>query len=299
MTIRHLKIFIEVYKTQNVTRASENLFMTQPTVTRAIQELEQHYGVRLFERINHRLYITEIGHQFYAHAVHIVDSFNQMEKELTDWDEFGIVRIGATSTLASVILPTVLSKFEKLHPNIKIKCTVGNGTTIQKMILDNELDFALIEGGTMMEHLKTEEFYEDKLILILPPNSQLIKEKNLSIHDLNNANFLLRENGSMVRSFLNHIFAKHEIVLSPTMESISTHAIIQAVHSGLGISFLPEDLVSHSVESGYVATKQIDDENFSRKSYIVWHENKFLTKLSKELISLFKNTKKLKSKSKD
>lgn len=291
MTIRHLKIFIEVYKTQNVTRASENLFMTQPTVTRAIQELEQHYGVRLFERINHRLFTTEIGHQFYSHALHIVDSFNQMEKELTDWDEFGIVRIGATSTIASVILPKALEKFEKTHPNIKIKCTVGNGETIQKHLLDNELDFALIEDGTMMEHLKKEEFYQDRLILIVPPNSPILKEENLSIHDLINAKFLLRENGSMVRSHLNHIFSKHEIALEPVMESISTHAIIQAVHSGLGISFLPENLVSHSVQSGYVSSKTISDESFSRKNYIVWHENKFLTKLSKELIELIKNSK--------
>ena len=299
MTIRHLKIFIEVYKTENVTKAAENLFMTQPTVTRAIQEIEQHYGVKLFERINHRLYTTEVGHQFYSHAVHIVDSFNQMEKELTDWDEFGILRIGATSTIASVILPSILKKFEALHPNLKIKCTVCNGTTLQKLLLDNELDFALIEGGNMAGHLKKEEFYSDKLILILPPNDELLKVEKLSIHDLTNSKFLLRENGSMVRAYLNHIFSKHEITLSPVMESISTHAIIQAVHAGLGISFLPENLVSHSVESGYVSSKEIYDESFSRKNYIIWHENKFLTTMAKELIDLIKTTRKTKSKSQD
>lgn len=75
MTLRHLRVFLAVYQTQNVTRAAERLHMTQPTVTRAVQELERYYGVRLFERINRRLYITQSGRQLYARAVHIVGSF--------------------------------------------------------------------------------------------------------------------------------------------------------------------------------------------------------------------------------
>lgn len=80
MTLRHLRVFLAVYQTQNVTRAAERLHMTQPTVTRAVQELERYYGVRLFERINRRLYITQSGRQLYARAVHIVGSFDRMEK---------------------------------------------------------------------------------------------------------------------------------------------------------------------------------------------------------------------------
>lgn len=290
MTIRHLKIFIAVYKYQNVTKAAESLFMTQPTVTRAIQEIEEHYGVKFFERINHRLYINEIGHQFYFHAVHIIDSIDNMENEITDWDESGVIRVGATSTIASVVLPPILHEFETAYPKTRVKLVVANGSQLQSQLVHNELDFALIENGTTLEHLSKEVFFKDRLVLVLPPDDALLNEPNLTLDKLANAKFLLRENASMVRSSIDKIFAKHDIQITPAMESNSTHAIVQAVHYGLGISILPENLVAYSIKSGFVSSKKIDDESFIRKNYIVWHENKFLTKMSKKLIEAIKTS---------
>ena len=99
MTLRHMKIFLAVYQTQHITKAAQQLRMTQPAVTRAIQEIESYYGIRLFERINRKLYITQTGTMFYTYAVHIVDSFDQMEKGLRDWDQLGLLRVGTTIAL--------------------------------------------------------------------------------------------------------------------------------------------------------------------------------------------------------
>ena len=101
MTIRHMKIFAAVYREQSVTRAAESLHMTQPAVTRAIQEIEGYYGVRLFERINRRLSATESGKHLYARAVHIADAFDAMETELRNWDALGVLRVGASVTLTT------------------------------------------------------------------------------------------------------------------------------------------------------------------------------------------------------
>ena len=98
MTIRHMRIFLEVCRTMNVTRAAENLYMTQPAVSRSIREMEKHYGVRLFERLNQRLYLTDSGRRMHAYAVHIVDTFDRMERELSDGDERGVLRVGASIT---------------------------------------------------------------------------------------------------------------------------------------------------------------------------------------------------------
>lgn len=95
MTIRHMRIFLEVCRTMNVTRAAENLYMTQPAVSRAIREIEQTYSIRLFERLNQRLYLTDSGRRMHAYAVHIVDTFDRMERELSDGDERGVLRVGA------------------------------------------------------------------------------------------------------------------------------------------------------------------------------------------------------------
>ncbi len=288
MTLRHLRVFLAVYQTQNVTRAAERLHMTQPTVTRAVQELERYYGVRLFERINRRLYITQSGRQLYARAVHIVGSFDRMEKELKNWDEFGLLRIGATPTLASVLLPKTLMTFEKKHPKLRVRCSVENGTHLQEALADDRLDFALIEGEVAAEHLHAEPFSEDRLILLLPPDDPRRNAPALTLRELAESPLLLREKGSMGRSFLDRVFAAHDLPLEPLMESISTHAIIQAVHAGLGISFLPQRLIRHSVESGFVATRAVDDEPFARRNFAVWHEDKFLTRSARELLEDFR-----------
>ncbi len=288
MTLRHLRVFLAVYQTQNVTRAAERLHMTQPTVTRAVQELERYYGVRLFERINRRLYITQSGRQLYARAVHIVGSFDRMEKELKNWDEFGLLRIGATPTLASVLLPKTLMTFEKKHPKLRVRCSVENGTHLQEALADDRLDFALIEGEVAAEHLHAEPFSEDRLILLLPPDDPRRNAPALTLRELAESPLLLREKGSMGRSFLDRVFAAHDLPLEPLMESISTHAIIQAVHAGLGISFLPQRLIRHSVESGFVATRAVDDEPFVRRNFAAWHEDKFLTRSARELLEDFR-----------
>ena len=288
MTLRHLRVFLAVYQTQNVTRAAERLHMTQPTVTRAVQELERYYGVRLFERINRRLYITQSGRQLYARAVHIVGSFDRMEKELKNWDEFGLLRIGATPTLASVLLPKTLMTFEKRHPKLRVRCSVENGTHLQEALADDRLDFALVEGEVAAEHLHAEPFSEDRLILLLPPDDPRRNAPALTLRELAESPLLLREKGSMGRSFLDRVFAAHDLPLAPLLESISTHAIIQAVHAGLGISFLPQRLIRHSVESGFVATRAVDDEPFVRRNFAAWHEDKFLTRSARELLEDFR-----------
>ncbi len=127
MTLRHMKIFLAVYRTRHMTRAAQQLSMTQPAVTRAIQEIESYYGIRLFERINRKLYMTEMGNVFYNYAVHIVDSFDQMEKGLRDWDKLGLLRVGTSIAIGSGLLPEVLVRFQGDYPELRVRSTVPTG----------------------------------------------------------------------------------------------------------------------------------------------------------------------------
>lgn len=289
MTLRHMKIFIRVYQLENITRAARELCMTQPAVTRAIQEIEGYYGVRLFERMNRRLYVTETGKLFYTYALHIVDSFDQMEKGLRNWDELGVLRVGASITIGNALLPKAIVAFRREHPGLQIQATISNGTKLHQLLLDNRLDFALIEGGISDEQLKKEVFASDRLVLILAPGDPRVQKETLFLKELKMDSFILREEGSMGRTLVNHVFERHEIPLTPVIESASTQAIIRCVHEGLGLSFLPEQLVRSSVRSGFVATKEIQDEKFGRDYYVVWHKQKFLTRSARELIKYFRH----------
>lgn len=284
MTLRHMKIFLAVYQEQQITKAARQLCMTQPAVTRAIQEIEAYYGVRLFERINRKLYITQTGTMFYTYAVHIVDCFDQMEKGLRDWDQLGVLRVGATIALGTDLLPKVLVRFQQANPSLQIRSVVSNGAALQQALLDNQLDFAVIEGSVGQEELASRAIAPDRLVLILPPDDPRAKWEHLALRDLADDPFLLRDKGSVGRAFLERVFALHELPLQPVMESVSTQAIIQAVHLGLGISFLPERLVAEAIRSGVVATKQLDDESFQRENHIVWHKQKFLTASARALM---------------
>lgn len=287
MTLRHMKIFLTVYQTQHMTQAARQLCMTQPAVTRAIQEIESYYGIRLFERMNRRLYVTEMGNVFYSYAVHIVDSFDQMEKGLRDWDKLGLLRVGATVAIGNSLLPQALVQFQKTHPELQVRSTISNGTVLQQALLDNELDFAIIEGGILHDQLDRQAIGPDRLVLILPPDDPRVRQEHLELKELTGDSFLLRDRGSMGRAFLEHVFASHDLPLTPAMESISSQAIIRAVHLGLGISFLPERLVADAIRAGMVAAREVDDEPFVRDNYIVWHKQKFLTDSARALMDCF------------
>jgi DNA-binding transcriptional LysR family regulator len=286
MTIRHMKIFISVFREQNITRAAETLYMTQPAVTRAIQEIEHYYGIKLFDRINQRLYVTETGKEFYEQALHIVDSFDAMEKGMKNSDEFGVIRIGASIALGNTLLPSVAGEFKSRHPGFKLRAVIKNGASLESDLLDNMLDFALIEGNVSSDSLVTEKFCEDRLLLILPPDCEVLRSEGLKLEDLQEKPLLLREKGSAGRAFLDSIFISRGIHIEPEWESVSTQAIVRAVSAGIGISILPEHLVKKEIDNGSIKTATVMDESFTRNNYIVWHKNKFLTKSARELMDI-------------
>lgn len=289
MTLRHIKVFLTVYKTQNMTLAAEQLHLTQPAVTRVIKEIENYYGVCLFERLNRRLYVTESGRRLYAQALHLIDTFESMEKEMRNLDTFGLLRIGSTIALGSYLLPELIFIFQKQIPQIQVQVTVSNRRTLQKMLLNNQLDIALIEGGVDDSHLHGEAFGGDRLVLITPPYHPLLKKKDVTLLDLLAYPLLLREKNSSVRIFVEQLFAVEGLPpLNPHWESASTQAIVQAVSYGMGISLLPEPLVKRDILLGTVCTCPVVGADLCRQNYVVWDKHKFLTKATQEFIALCK-----------
>lgn len=288
MTIRHMKIFIQVYSVESITKAAKLLHMTQPAVTRAVQEIESYYGVCLFERINHRLSRTAAGEAFYIQALHIAETFDRMEKELRNWDEIGKLRIGATNTLGSFFLPEALSQFRERYPNLKVTAVVTNADALQHRLSENQLDLALIEGSVCMHGLHAEPFTSDRLLLVLPLEHELVRKDKICAADLRNYPLLLREKGSTTRTLLEHFFSLHHMELIPVMESCNPQVIIYAVQRGLGISFLPEEWVKQYAKEGTLVVKEMEEKDFVRENYIVWHENKFLTGAMCALIELIR-----------
>lgn len=286
MTLKHMRIFLAVYQEMNITHAADTLHMTQPAVTRAIQELERYYGVRLFERMGRRLCPTMCGNALHARAMHITDSFDELERSLKTWDESGVIRVGASITLGSFLLPELVKTFQAMHPGLQVQATISKMEIIQEKLSGNEIDLALVEGESPCEAIHAECFAQDTLQAIVPPRHPLLSKGTVLLQDLLAWPLLLRDKGSAGRAYLDHVFAARGFTASPVWESMSTQALINATAAGIGISILPEQLVARDIASGKVAALCLADETFTRNNYIIWHRQKYLTGTMLEFIGL-------------
>lgn len=286
MTLRHMRIFAEVYRTRNVTHAARNLHMTQPAVTRAIQELEQHYGVRLFERLYRHLSPTEAAQRLYAQAVYLLDTFDHMEAAMRDWDSLGVVRVGATVTLGSTILPVLARRFAALYPGIELQAKVANGSVLADALCENQLDLALLENSVSVPDLHTEPIGTDCLCAVLAPAHPLAQQAALTLQQLVGGPLLLREPGSTAREVLEHACAEQGLALHPAWESVSTAALVQAAAQQLGVAILPEQLAAADARTGLVCTRPIRDAAMTRRHVVAWHKEKYLTASMRRFISL-------------
>ena len=287
MTIRHMKIFVSVYQAQSITRAAEQLHMTQPAVSRAIQELEHYYGVCLFERIGRRICSTESAARLYAQALHIIETLDSMEKGLRDWDEFGVLRVGATIAIGNYELPRIARRFQAENPDVKLRARVAGASALIRAIMADEVDLALIEGGPLPGEMVAQPFGGDRLTLIAPVDSSI--PENVSLRQVLEYPLLLREPGSAGRAAFDRLLQEHGLSVEPAWESVSTQALVRAVAAGLGVAVLPKLLIQQDVASGNVVPLTLK-EPLRRTLNIVYHKRKYLSESMQRFIALCRET---------
>ncbi len=282
MTERHMRILVEVYSTLNMTKAAEHLNMTQPAVTKAIKDIEEHYGIRLFERLNKGLAPTEKCRNVYYKALAVLSTYNSMEKELKDNSITGSLRIGSSISLGIYMIPHLVKDLGQSFPKLDIRVTVENGASIERKLLSNELDIAYIEGQVSHSDLVGIPIMNDRQVVIVSPESDIPSE--MDFDEMMGYPMLLREKGSISRAYVEGLCMYHNYNIDPIWESESSYAIINAVHENIGISILPERIVSHLAKVGWVRMVRIRDVDFSRVDHLVIHKDKYRSPIIKSLI---------------
>ncbi len=290
MTLRHMKIFLAVCNCRcNTTQAAAALHMTQPAVSLAIQELETYYGVRLFDRIGRRLKLTAAGEQFQAYAGHIAQLFADMELQLRNGEKFGPLRVGASITIGAQFLPSYVKTFMELHPGARIQASIGPSEGLEQKLVDNILDFALMEGTVHGQVLVAEPYMMDHLTVICPANGPFTPGQCLTQKEFRQQQFLLREKGSGTREEFDRAVEAAGFSVEPIWEATSTTALVNGVISGIGIAVLPQRMVLGPLERGLVIPVQVEGLRFCRRFYIVYHKDKFLSPLAKDFLELCRN----------
>lgn len=320
-----MRIFLAVTENgNNLTRTANQLYMAQPAVTVAIQELEQYYGVNLFDRLGKRLYLTEAGKQFREYVVRILGLFDDMEEGMKSWGSRGVLRVGSSITIGSQFMPGYVEEYAKTHPNIDTQVLIGPSDRIEKKILNNELDIALVESPVHEDHLIAEKYMEDYLVIIAPGNSkerdlqdsfredqrgvqrqeapakrqerpdeisdELPKKiQEMTVEEFASQRLLLREPGSGTRESIEKVLEPFSIQLKTSWEATSTTALVNAVISGLGISIVPRRMVEAPLKSGQIREIHVRGVEFQRYFYMVYHRDKLLTAPIRDFMELCRN----------
>lgn len=290
MTLRHMIIFRTVCESDyNSTKAAEQLHMTQPAISLAIKELEQYYGVRLFDRIGRRLKITDSGKLFLQYAIHITDLFDDMETGLRDWDSKGILRVGASITIGSQFMPGYVKAYSEICPGIDVRVVVEQSDTLEHKILTNALDFALIEGIPRDPRIIAEAYMQDQLSVLCSADKGWKQGQTISRQEFKKQRFLLREKGSGTRDVFDRVTAQAGIHITPAWEAMSTSTLINAAITGLGIAVLPSRMIQPALDSGQIITVNVEGLDFKRNFYVIRHKDKFLMPSAEKFIALCKS----------
>lgn len=282
-----MKIFEAVFRHSNITKAAEELHLAQPSVSVAVRELEEYYGICLFERLGRRIVPTELGKEFYGYALHIVSLFDEMEQKIRNWDALGVIRIGASITIGTHILPPLLKQYQALYPELRTEVTIGKSAVIEQHILENKIDIGLIENQSEHPDINVLPFMEDYMQAIVAPDHPLAKYSQVTLEQLAQYPFLMREKGSAGREILDACFALEQITVHPLWESASTQAIVRGVAEGLGVAVLPCLLVRKNIEEHTVKIIPFP-QPLTRKLNLIWHRSKYLTDNMNAFIELCK-----------
>ena len=200
MTIRHLQIFIAVADCGKMRAAAEQLYISQPSVSQAIRELEEAYDVKLFERLNQRIYITDSGKKLLSYARHIIASIAECEEEMKHDRQHPLIRIGSSVSVGTVMLEGLLTRYEREVPAADIRVTINNTAEIESQILTSRLDVAIVEGDVDSDELKQLVVGEDELFMVVGRSHPFYRDSAVTIDCLNGQSMISREEGSADRN---------------------------------------------------------------------------------------------------
>ena len=292
MNIRHLKIFITVADCGKMSEAAEKLFISQPSVSQAIKEIEYYYGVKLFERLSKKLYITKSGELLLRYARHIVDAFDEMELDLKNSGENICLHIGATVTVGTCMLNEIINRFEEENKDVSTKIVVNNTNVIENMLLHSDLDIGIVEGRVDNKDLVKIPIYNDRLVLVAGKNHEFYYKDEINIEDLTGQDMIFREEGSGARESFDLILEENNISVNKKWNSTNTEAIKNAVIGGQGLGILSTLIIENELKNDTLHIVPIKNIDILREICIVYHKDKFISDHLKKLIECIKCLKK-------
>lgn len=290
MNFRKLKIFYETAQHLNMTKVAKEMYISQPSISQSINELESELGVKLFDRIGKKLYLTHEGEVFLNYTRRMLNLYDESVKIIRDinLNEKGKLVIGASTTIGIYILPEIIKEFSSKFKDIEISLIIENTKNIEKLILENKVDFAFVEGDIHSEEITKEVIWKDELVFICGEENVLKNFKQVSVNEITNEKFIMREEGSGTREHTELFFKKNKIKFNTFLELGSTEAIKKTVEANLGISCLSYTVVKDKIKNNELYMFRLNEGKIERDLFLILHSDKFISNNMKAFIEYSK-----------
>lgn len=288
-TLHQLQIFLKITETKSITKAAEELFLTQPAVSIQLKNFQDQFDIPLTEVIGRKLHITEFGTEIGKIAKNIIDEVKNIDYKTNSFKGLltGELKISVVST-GKYIIPYFLTDFINAHHGIDLKLDVTNKSKVLKNLENNEIDFALV--STIPENFEIEkiELMKNKLYLVGPHNESIKLKKNSIIDD---NNIIFREKGSATRIAMENYFSKNEITIKKKLELTSNEAIKQALIAKLGYSIMPLIGIRNEIQNNILDIIPTNGLPIISNWNIIWLKQKKMTPISQAYIDFLKQEK--------
>lgn len=279
MNFTHLEAFFAVVKMGSVTAASEHLHVSQPALTREIRELEERFGVVLFDRLPRGMKPTEAGVLLAQFAAQIFTLANSAENAVGEFAEVlrGNLRLAASRTIGVYFLPKILDTFRRLYPGVTIDLAVTNTEQVEETLLTQERQVGFIEGTYDIALFDAVLIGHDEIIPVVSPSNSLYAKGSVSAAEIGCGELVVREAGSGSRAVVEQSYAQHGLVLAPKLYVGSTEAIKQLLLLGNAVAWISQRSIAEELANGSLVKLAVTDLKIERDFTMIWRKSRGLS----------------------
>lgn len=285
-TLRQLEVFTSIAQQQSVSKAAEQLAMSQSAASTSLKELELSYDCLLFDRAGKRLIINALGLELLPRALALLEQAQALEGLLTDNHGFGSLSVGATMTVGNYLATLLIGHFMQQHPDCKMRLHVHNTAQIVQQIASYQLDLGLIEGYYQDSNIIAEPWVADELVVFCAPQHLLAQQGHANLSELTDEAWIVREQGSGTRLAFEQAFLRHKCTPNIRLELEHTEGIKRAVESGLGIGCISRLALRDAFRRGSLVAIETPELNLTRQFTFIWHKHKYQTDAMREFLKL-------------
>lgn len=278
VTFRQLEVFETAARLLSYTRTAETLHMSQPAVSMQIKQLEENIGLPLFEMLGKKLYLTDVGKEFYIYSKEIFQLLDEAETVVESMKGLhsGHLRVSVATT-ASYFTTRLLAAFSKQFEGVQINLDVTNRESLRNQLEENEPDLVIMGQPPEDIEVDAQAFMSNPLVMVAPADHPLAKETNISLRRFADEHFVVRETGSGTLGAIERFFAEHDVPFHTGIEMSSNEAIKQAVEAGLGLGIASIHTLELELETGRLVLLDVEDFPIRRQWYVVQRKGKRLS----------------------